>query len=597
MTPSIARERRLFHSSLPVLIALLVAMPFSTAAHAQDIPSRAAGALQPVGAPASPQQDADVIAQYNVMVPMRDGVRLSTDIYRPAEPGRYPVILMRDAYGNGSGGLPGAAAWVKRGYVYIKQDVRGRYDSDGRYYPYVQEVEDGYDAQQWAGGQAWSNGNVGMIGSSYRAAAQWLPAHLRAPALKAIIPTVSPFNYYRDVMYIGGAYALSSRISWGFLMDGRTNQSGFDTEAMAWHLPLQTMDKAFGYDLPHWRDWIAHPSYDDYWQRINVESRLEQVDVPALNIGGWYDVILRGTLAGYEGVSRHGRSEATRRSQRLVIGPWHHFVNTGSKVGELDFGADATIDLDAIEARWMAHWLKQEDTGLLQEPPVRIFVMGENRWRDENEWPLARARHVPYYFQPGAGLEISKPGQGGSSEFTYDPADPVPTLGGNLTPVSISGPKDQAALDAREDILRFSTSPLQHDLEVTGPISVVLYASSSAPDTDFTAKLLDVHPDGKAYNLADGIIRARYRESFEKQVLLEPGKVYAYTIDLWATSNLFKRGHRIRIDVSSSNFPRFDRNPNTGHAFGQDAELRKAEQVIHYSRRYPSHVLLPVIPR
>jgi uncharacterized protein len=547
-----------------------------------------------------------IIVENNVMVSMRDGVRLSTDIYRPAKPGRYPVILFRDAYANGSGALEGARKWVDDGYVYINQDVRGRYDSEGNYYPYINEINDGYDTQQWAGSQAWSNGKVGMVGASYRAAVQWLPAHLRSPALTAIAPQVTPFNYYKDVVYSGGAFLLSSRIDWAFYMAGRTAHSGFEWDKMRRHLPLNTLDRAFGFDLPYWRDWLAHPSYDTYWEVFDVEARIPEIDVPALNVGGWYDAFLRGTLASYTGMHERARTDKARQGQKLVIGPWNHFT-TRKMASPLDFGPDAAVDFGPLEKRWFDHWLRGVDTGFLAEPPVRIFVMGENRWRSEAEWPLKRTKYTKYYLHGGgkantpAGdgrLETKLPGSGQPDTYIYDPANPVPTVGGNLLPVSLgAGPAEQSEVAKRNDVLVFTTAPLTKDTEVTGPISVTLYAASSAPDTDFTAKLVDVHPDGKSYNLADGIIRARYRESLEKPTLIEPDKVYEYTLDLWATSNVFKQGHRIRVDVSSSNFPRFDRNPNTGHAFGVDAELQPATQTLYHTRQYPSHITLPIIPR
>jgi putative CocE/NonD family hydrolase len=560
--------------------------------------------LSQVSWAAEPAND-DIVVEMNVMVPMRDGTRLSTDIYRPAKPGRYPVILFRDAYGNGSGVLASARKWTDHGYVYVSQDVRGRYDSEGSYYPYVYEINDGYDAQQWAGAQSWSSGKVGMIGESYRAAVQWLPAHLRAPSLTAIAPRVTPFNYYKDVVYSGGALMLASRLDWAFYMSGRTAQSGFDWDKMRQHLPLKTMDQAFGYKTQHWRDWIAHPSYDSYWKVFDVEARVNDIDVPSFNMGGWYDAFLRGTLASYTSMSKGAYSERARRGQKLLVGPWNHFGKMTAS--PLDFGPDAQVDFHALERRWYDHWLKGEDNGVMQEAPVRIFVMGENRWRDEQEWPLARTRYTKYYLQSagkantssGDGQLVTKvPSANATDTYTYDPANPVPTKGGNLLPVGLgAGPMEQGEVSKRDDVLVFTTAPLTQDTEVTGNISVTLYAASSAPDTDFTAKLVDVHPDGKAYNLADGIIRARYRESLERPALIEPGKVYEYKIDLWATSNVFKKGHRIRVDLSSSNFPKYDRNPNTGHKFGEDAELRTATQTIHHSRQYPSHITLPVIPR
>ncbi len=572
---------------LPLALLVLVSM-FAIRGHASDRPVHFGNHA--------------VIAEYNVMVAMRDGVELSTDIYRPAEAGRYPVILTRDPYDNGSDdkSIAEGYLWAERGYVFIHQNVRGRYDSDGEFYPYAAELEDGYDTQVWAGAQPWSNGKVGMLGGSYLASVQWLSAHLRADSLTALAPRMTPYNYYKDVAYPGGAFQLASRIGWGTLMEGRTNQlRNYDWDDKLWHLPLKTLDSAIGHHLPHFRDWIAHPDYDDYWREFDVEARVGELDVPAYNIAGWYDVFLRGNLVSFTGMRESARSDRARNGQKLIIGPWPHTAQFKPQLGELDFGPDSTIDLDQLHLRWFDHWLKGVDSGLLDEAPVRLFVMGENRWRNEQEWPLARTVYTPYYLHGDGSLDAGEPGQADSAtRFVYDPRNPVPTLGGNLMFKTLpAGPFDQTRIGQRDDVLVFTTQPLDADVEVTGPVSVTLYASSSAPDTDFTAKLVDVHPDGKAYNLADGIIRARYRDSFAEPALMEPGTVYEFTIDLWATSNLFKQGHRIRVDISSSNFPRYDRNPNTGHEFGEDAEMQTARQTIYHSRQYPSHIVLPVIPR
>lgn len=555
-----------------------------------------------MGAHAAADQQPNIIemvVEHNVMVPMRDGVRLSTDIYRPAKPGKYPTVLVRDPYGNGSGGSSGGQYWVDRGYVYVNQDVRGRYDSEGHFYPYIFEAHDGNDIQNWIAEQPWSNGNVGMMGSSYRGTVQWMSAPHRSPALKAMIPAVSPFNYYHDVAYFGGAFSLASRVNWGFYMDGRTGQNGIDINSMFGHLPLKTMDKAFGYDIPHFRDWIAHPSYDAYWQVLDVESRIPDIDVPSLNVGGWFDAFLGGTIASYKGMRQRAFTEEAKNSQRLIIGPWHHFYGRGTKTGDVDFGENANFDFGTLEERWFDQWLKGEDTGVVDDPRVMLFVMGENRWREADDFPIPGTKYVKYFLHGGSKLATKKPGRSSKPDtYTYDPGNPVPTQGGNILPVKLgAGMIEQGDIGDRDDVLVFRTEALKKDTEVTGPIKVTLYAASSALDTDFTAKLIDEHPDGKAYNLTDGIIRARYRNSFRMPELLEPGKVYEYEIDLWATSNLFKKGHRIRVDISSSNFPRFDRNPNTGHKFGEDAIFKTADQTIHHSSKYPSHITLPIIPR
>ncbi len=550
----------------------------------------------------------EVKIHYNFMVRMRDGVRLSTDIYRPDAGGKFPVLLVRNPYNNGDGEpYPRVGRyWASRGYVFLHQDTRGRNDSEGDFNPIFQEPNDGYDALEWAGTQQWSNRKVGMWGLSYLAHVQWRAAWLRSPYQKAIMPIFSPLNTYLDG-HPGGGFEFG-RIKWATLMDGRTNQNfdyNWDEDLM--HLPLRTLDRALGHDLPFWQELIRHPHYDTYWELLDDEKKIPEIEVPALNIGGWFDTFLRSTLAAYTGMITRGR-EATRASQKLVIGPWPHGLPVPRKAGEIDFGPDAQLDLDRLAVRWMDYHLKGIDNGIMQEPPIQIFVMGTNRWRSEYEWPLARTQFTKYYLHSqgnaqtlnGDGsLSTDVPGQEPVDQYVYDPEDPVPTKGGGLTganPDLIPGPFDQTEIEKRADVLVFTSSPLQRDLEVTGPLTVVLYAASDARDTDFMAKLVDVHPNGRAYGLIDNMIRARYRESFSSPTLLEPGKVYAFEINLYATSNVFKKGHRIRLEISSSNFPRFDRNQNTGRAFGMDDRVQKATQTIHHSARHPSHILLPVIP-
>jgi putative CocE/NonD family hydrolase len=359
-------------------------------------------------------------------------------------------------------------------------------------------------------------------------------------------------------------------------------------------------------------DWVAHPDYDDYWKELCIEDHHGDVTAPALNIGGWYDIFLGGTLRNYMGMSKNGGSEEARKGQKLIIGPWQHGARGTSLVGTHYFGlaADAgSLDLDGLHFKWYDHWLKGEDNGYLDEPPVRIFVMGDNVWRDEQEWPLARAQSTSYYLRSlgkanslnGNGLlSTNAPAEEPPDVFLYNPEDPVPTMGGALccNPYfAANGAYEQSAIEARQDVLVYSTPPLESEVEVTGPVKVTLFAATSAKDTDFTAKLVDVCEDGCARNLTDGIIRARYRESMSSPTLLEPGKVYEYTIDLWATSNVFQKGHQIRVEISSSNFPRFDRNTNTGNTIANDSTFKPAMQTILHSSQYPSHITLPIVPR
>jgi hypothetical protein len=559
----------------------------------------------------------------NVMVPMRDGVRLSTDICLPDAPGSFPVILIRTPYNNNrEPDVQDAVYFASRGYAVLLQDVRGRGDSEGEWAPFLHEAEDGFDAQEWAGKQSWSTGKVGTSGASYVGLTQWLPAPLRNPYLTALAPRVGFSNLYQNWVYTGGAFQLGFNLRWGAIqMHTKTNRTQYlwlPTEVhlstLYWHLPLITGDEAAGRPNQFYKEWIRHPSYDAYWERLgNVEMQYAEIDVPAYGFGGWYDVFLQSTLNNFMGVKKQGHSEKARRGQKILIGPWIHCLGgrgTCSKTGDIDFGPASLIDLRGEELRWFDYWLKGMDNGILDEPRVKVFVMGRNRWREADTWPIPGTRYTRYYFHSrgkanslhgDGGLGTAAPVNEPPDTFVYDPGHPVPTLGGStccgedVTPITM-GPRDQRPAEERSDVLVYTTPPLEEEMEVTGPVSVVLYAASEARDTDFTAKLVDVFPDGYAMNVAQGIIRARYRDSWERPALLEPGHVYKYAIDLWSTSNCFLRGHRIRVEISSSNFPQFDRNPNTGNPFGLDAELRTATQTVYHDADHPSHILLPVVP-
>ena len=538
--------------------------------------------------------------RYHVPVEMRDGVRLATDVYLPDGEGRFPTLLVRDIYTNGSAAVRQQYARfaTSNGYAFVFQSARGRYDSEGKWYPYFQEINDGDDTLTWIADQSWSDGQVGMFGSSYLASVQWLAALNRNPALVAIAPAVSPGNYYRDVAYPGGAFSLLSRARWGIgLVGSRTNMSfpvdwigGID------HLPLETLGASVGFNVRHFQDWLAHPSYDAYWEPLNLEARASEMAVPALNIGGWYDVFLRSTIGSYKTMTEEAASDAARAGQRMIIGPWPHGWNQSQTVGDLDFGGDALIDVSDVLLEWFDYWMK--DGPAPGGEPIRIFVMGENAWRDESEWPLARTVYTDYYLHRDGSLSEDAPQQRSASlRYEYDPADPVPTLGGNIMEPTLRGPYDQEALDQRDDVLRFVSAPITEATEITGPITAEIFAATDARDTDFMAKLIVVKPGGMAFNLVDGVIRARYREGFEEETLLEPGEVYKYTLDMWATSYLLEPGDRIRVDITSSNYPRLARNLNTGAPFAKTSEMQVAEQTLHLSRRYPSKVILPVIPR
>ena len=570
----------------------------------------------------------------NVAATMRDGTTLYADVYRPDGPGPFPTILQRTPYDKTAGLAaqmldPMKAA--KAGFALIIQDTRGRFTSGGEFNCFIDDINDGYDTVEWAAAQPWSSGRVGMIGASYVGATQWLCAITRPPHLVAIAPNVTASNYHDGWTYQGGAFELGFNASWTLLQLTLANfktHSGVRSIPQArqaelvksvdgmtdafLHLPLKDMPQLSGGLADYYFDWLAHPSFDDYWKKLCIEDQHSNVSTPALNIGGWYDIFLGGTIRNYLGMRENAATEEARNGQKLIIGPWQHSSRGTSMAGSHYFGVAAdsmALGLDEIHLRWFNQWLKGEDTGMLDEPPVRIFVMGDDVWRDENEWPLARAQTTSYYLHSAGNantlhgdgaLSPEAPSDESPDVFLYNPANPVPTRGGQLccNPYfASSGAFDQNEIEARSDVLVYSTPTLERDVEVTGPITVTLWAATSATDTDFTAKLVDVCEDGCARNLTDGIIRARYRESMSEPSLVEPGRAYCYTIDLWATSNVFKAGHKIRLEVSSSNFPRFDRNTNTGGVIAADTELKPAVQTILHDAAHPSHVSLPIVPR
>jgi putative CocE/NonD family hydrolase len=554
---------------------------------------------------ASPAQEAQPppLVETDVQIPMRDGTKLAANIFRPMGEGRFPAILMRTPYGKPDEKSGDAKRYTAAGYAMVVQDCRGRGKSEGVWDPFRYDVEDGFDTQEWVGQQAWCNGSIGTAGGSYVGWTQWAPAPKESRYLKAMVPTV-PFGNAYDLAYTGGAFQLALLMGWGSAVGGISLAPDKLQEAFR-HLPLRTFSEQFEKKVPYLDEWVKHYAYDDYWKQRGIDYRYAEVTVPALNIGGWYDIFSKVTLDLVTQVRASSHDRKVRRNEFAVIGPWTHGVGA-SKVGQLDFGKDAALKLDDLQFQWFEYWLKGRETGIQDWPAYYLFVMGENRWRGESEWPLKRTRFTSYFIH-STGHAASLKGDGSINttepadelldQFTYDGSKPVPSVGGNNLIGASAGPYDQTRVEEREDVLVYSTPPLEQDVEVTGPVKLVLWAASTARDTDFTGKLVDVYPDGKAYNLCDGILRAQYRNGMEKPTLLEPGKATRFEIDLWVTSNLFRHGHRIRLEVSSSNFPRFDRNPNSGKPFGTDAELLSARQMVFHDREHASHLLLPVIPR
>ena len=568
------------------------------------------------------QTEPQVIVEHNVAMKTRDGVTLYADVYRPAGDGTFPVLLQRTPY-NKDNTATFARMAAEHGFMVVAQDVRGRYTSEGEWYTFKYEINDGYDTVEWAAALPHSNGKVGMFGGSYVGATVMLAAISHPPHLAGICPVVTASNYHENWTYQGGAFEQWFNESWtsGLAQDTLNRMVREHTNAVVGStvLPL-TQYPLYNFHLdpgspaatstlaPYFLDWLAHPTYDSYWKQWAIDENYANIQVPALTIAAWYDLFQGGSLRNYLGMKAHAGNEAARNGQHLIVIIGGH-SGFGRKVGDVDFGPDAPFDENAITLAWYEYLFQGKQNEFANGKPVKIFVMGENKWRYEDSWPLERAKETRYYLH-SAGKANSATGDGAlakatphaeaADSFVYDPANPVPTVGGPLCCDSTHlspGPRDQRAVEARNDVLVYSTPPLEQDVEVTGPVTLDLFAKSSAVDTDFTGKLVDVGPDGVAHNLTEGILRARFRNSTSTAEPITPGKVYEYKIDLWSTSNVFLKGHRIRLEVSSSNFPRFDRNLNTGKDAATSAVFVKATNTILHDAEHPSALLLPVAAR
>jgi len=552
-----------------------------------------------------------VSVELDVPATMRDGTVLRANVYRPTGDGPWPVLLTRLPYGKD---LPGGTALLdpvqatRRGYMVVVQDTRGRFTSGGEWEPFRCEGEDGYDTVAWAAGLPGADGQVGMYGASYFGNTQWMAAIEQPPALKALIPFITWSEPLDGTIARGGALELGTGANWTLLQGLNQLMRRYDRDdrqAMGraivaliadydrlatenyWKLPLGEFEPIARHGIAGLvgLEALDNPAAADHFR---VAGKHGRVRVPTFNVGGWYDIFLRGTIDNFQAMRGHGLPS------KLLIGPWAHTSNT-NPVGERNFGYGAQLgfmdlrtDFLSLQLRWFDHWLKGIDTGLLEEPPVRIFVMGVDRWRDESAWPPHRAVETVWYLRTAGGLSQKAPGADeGSDRYAYDPADPVPTHGGALlmTPEFRPGPLDQGPVEARGDVLVYTSPPLEQDVEVTGPVKVWLWTATSAISTDWVARLCDVFPDGPSINIGDGIRRVRG----------EPGVVAEHEIDLWATSNVFRAGHRIRLQVTSSCFPRWDRNLNTGERAGYGTRMEVARQTVLHDATRASRVLLPVI--
>ena len=604
------------------------------------------------------------------MVPARDGIKLGTNVFLPARDGsvvsgRFPAIVERTVYNKDS--IAGALVdyFVRRGYAVVLQDVRGRYRSEGRWSGNRDDGRDGSDLLKWIGEQPWSNGKVGTMGTSYSGATQHALAIADAPNLAAMVPVDAMSNVGRYGVRHNGAFELRW-LNWILTLGNATGihatATGTDESPNGHAAAMRAAStpeavRALEEIGPHIRDYAAvlplrpgttplkfapeyeawllesmrHGDNDSFWKDAGsgvVDHLAEFKDVPVYHLTGWYD----SWAASVANLNYVELAKRKKSPQRLLIGPWTHGGQAVSFSGIADFGPSAAIDMNALRLRWYDRWLKGIDNGVEKEAPVRLFVMGGGephktpegrlfvggRWRDEQEWPLARAVNTSYYIHADGSLSTEKPGASQPTSYRFDPADPVPTLGGNVSSegaLMLRGALDQrcASIDwhckstlplaSRSDVLVYQTAPLEQDTEVTGRLVVKLWAASDGPDTDFTAKLVDVYPPNADYpagvdlNIGDSIVRARYRESLEHAKPLVPGQPAEFTIEMYPTSLVFRRGHRIRLDISSSNFPRFDVNPNTGGPLGQERARRVALNTIYHDPAHPSGIVLPIVPK
>ena len=584
----------------------------------------------------------------NVMIPMRDGTRLATDLYTPDSAGSYPLVLERTPYNKENATMMWSHTHtylLGHGYAVAIQDTRGRFASEGVWYPLLDDGwgtnQDGRDTIEWLAKHPFCNGRIGTFGGSYSGNTQYLMAPTRPAGLECMFVREACADLTEEWVYRGGVFELGLNLHWGTAqsVDALANRIRSLTRAVDENMEevfdeLPSLSNAYYADPFEWlRDFVSHPPEDlAFWDRWNFSKHYPEVDVPILHFGAWYDIFIRATIANFTGLSRNAASQKARSSQRLFIGPWMHgpmvSANFMRRVGDLDFGPEAIIDFNQIVQHWFDHWLKGEDNGLADEPPITLFTMGLNTWKKHAQWPPPGVQYLKYYLHHGPSVGLSSLNHGILSpapptkaetpdRFLYDPLQPTRTIGGNtlyalshskdLLPKNLeaadehmaelglqAGPRDQRP--AEDSCLTYTTEVLEDDVEVTGPVTVHLYISSTAEDTDFVAKLTDVWPDGRSILITDGIQRARYRDSKLKPIPLKPGEPSSIAIDLWATSNVFRKGHRIRVSIASSNFPRYSRNLNIWKVGAKAQEAVVATNTVYHDHERPSCIVLPIMP-
>jgi putative CocE/NonD family hydrolase len=555
---------------------------------------------QDAGVPKHPME-----IRYNIPVRMRDGVKISVDVFRPKDGVTHPAMLLQTPYNNdGDGVMDNAWSYVKRGYAYVTVDVRGRYDSEGTFKPYDLDGRDGSEVIDWIVKQPWSNGKVASHGASYSGKTQWMLAKENNPHHSAIVSYVAPADDFRDQTRYNGVPKLDLMYTWMMMMDGRVNQSraGWDWGAAMRALPLVTLDRSVGREIAVWRESMRHDRFDSFWARRTMSGNYGRFDIPSFNVTGWYEGQLRGQVQNFAEAVKHSRRP---QDHMLVIGPWLHSVNRDRVIGERDAGAQALIDLDRIRDEWLDHVMN--GSARPRRDAVLYFLPVKNEWRGARAWPITGTRFTPYFLASGGGantldgngtLSVRTASGAESDEFTYDPANPVPSITSRTAGARGGLPQgsvDNRKVEARQDVLVYTSEPFTEGVEVTGPMTGTIYLSTDVVDTDITLKVLDVYPDGRAHNIAEGIARAKYRTGYATPELMKPGQVYKVEVELFPTSNYFEAGHRVRIEVSSSDFPNFARNLNTANSDTTSA-MKVARTRIHHSARYPSSVSLPVVP-
>lgn len=543
----------------------------------------------------------------NVRVEMTDGVKLATNVFLPEQHGTWPVVLVRTAYNRN---FVSPTEFITRNIALVVQDCRGRYASDGIFYPFVNEERDGYDTLEWIAHQPWCNGKIGMFGASYLAATQFYAVISGSKRLSALCPQFMSGDCWKQAYYCNGALSLGLTWSWlCFETNNRISEAQtmpvFDVAKILKSLPVIELDEKTGAGIvKSYRDFVSNNVYNPFWERFKLSTKhFEKFNMPVLLIGGWYDYYPVEMLRIFQQLKKHAMTQKIADSHRIIIGPWTHGVNQTTVLGEIDFGTESLKENDAV-IRWLDCILHEKNASEFQKAPIRIFVMGKNTWQDEYEWPPARVKYEKWYIHKGGLLNKRPPSDQSPDYFDYDPTNPVPTIGGNhsigpynpgLYEIARPGPYDQTILEKRKDVLVYTSDVLKQNLEIIGPITFILFACSSAVDTDFVVKLADVYPDGRSMNISEGIIRARFRNNiWGRPVLMEPGKVYEFHIELMDTAYLFKKNHRIRVYITSSNFPLWDRNLNTGKDPATDTSFQVARQTIFHDSIRPSHIIFPV---